>query len=193
MAKFIIYETNECFKVLPSDIEHDENIWGEYDISYSNVADKRGIIGVRFYKIFNATNGRFDFNIFAKGEFHHEDGIGPVFSIDWEVKDKSKKDILQIKGGDWTNQWSNKSIARGIQSFLNQLYQFNCIDDLKKFQEIKEVNIWKHKFLKDKILLLAEIIKLYERYSKINPSSFCLRELDKVIKNRLNNLMDDFK
>ena len=190
MAEFIIYETNECFQVLPADKEHEENIWGECEISYSNIADKRGNIGIRFYKIFNTTDRRFDFSFFAKGEFHHVDGFGPEFSIDWEIKDKNTKDILQITGGDWTNQFGNKSIARGLQNFLNQLYQFETLMDLKKNKEIHDEDSWKNKGIKDKILLLAEIIKLYEKYSIINPSSYFLRDLDVKIKKNLNSLLN---
>lgn len=53
MAEFIIYETKECFKVLPSDQENDERKWGECDISYSYVKEDKGIIGIRFYKLYN--------------------------------------------------------------------------------------------------------------------------------------------
>ena len=133
MAEFFIYETNECFKVFPSTKEYKENIWGECEVSYSNIKDKEGIIGIRFYKIFNTVDKRFDFNFYAKGEFHHKDGFGPVFSIDWEISDKNSRDIFQIKGGDWTNHWSNESIASALQSFLNLLYQFDSLEDFNKY------------------------------------------------------------
>lgn len=183
---FHLYKTQKCFSLSDKEKE-DECLWGIFKVEYSMLDQKKGIVSVVFYHLPNPSVEKISFNCTLSGELHHEEGFGEVFSLGWEIEDKYKnKSILIVNGGDWTNSFGRKSIAIAIKKFLNEFYQFDSIEDYLKYNKLKDEGLWKNGNIIHKIKLLSEIIKLYEKYTLINPASYCVRQLLEIIRAKIN-------
>lgn len=95
-----------------------------------------------------------------------------------------------------------KDIAKGIITFLNDLLRFQTVDDYKIWDSIRESSFreraqerngekpfeldWE-----DKILKIADVIKLYKKYVSLNPVFTYKAELRKWISSNLKKLLTE--
>lgn len=188
--KFYIYKTANCFTFSPKESE-DSPSWAILNIGYGyDYHTKGGIIGVEFIKSNLDSHEIFSFGDELNGEYHHIYGYGKEFNLCWNIRDnKTTSRPLHITGGDYTNDWNYRSIASGITKFLNELHQFQSIDDYILYKNFSSTTNWDSKDICDKIISLAEIIKLYKNYIKINPSLPFIKEFDNLIQKTIKNLI----
>lgn len=197
MAKrYSIYETAGCFKV-KNETQHIENesLWGECKITISSITQNKGVVGIELIQHPNySINPKFQFGFIAQGEYHHEDNFGKIFNIGWKIIDSNgNDDILIIHGGDWTNSWGDTSVAKGLEKFLNELYQFETINDFKLYQDLKDDSSWKNKDIEDKIILLADVINIVRNYNSINPATYCIATLKEELYKKIKKLIAELK
>lgn len=188
---YYIYKNYNCFTLSEKEREG-EYYWGKFKVNYVNRTNESGIISITFERLPNPTVEHITFSSRLSGEFHHENGYGKVFKLGWEIEDKTKnKEVVIVKGGDWTNSWCSRSIAVGIMDFLNDFYQFDSIKDYNLSRQIKDNSLWSNKDSLEKFILLADTINLYLKYHSLNPASYCVREFEKDIKKSLKKLIEN--
>lgn len=193
--RFYIYETGNCFSYRPTEREDDSYKWGECEISISSIGDYNGIIGIVFDDLPIQIYKKFTFESNISGSYAHERGYGKYFELGWEVRDNksNEKFILKVTGSDYTNSWGAGSVARGLVKFLNDIHQFNSITDYIKYNNICDNRLWEGMTYKDKIVALADAIKIYDTYIKINPAAFTIKDLEKILKKRMESMLKDFE
>lgn len=200
MKEFFICRNGNLFTYIPKDRNdidtNEKKIWGNIKCGYS---------WSLVYATFEAgpgydLNDKYDFGDNIEGNIYHENGFGEVWNLGWEVSNgRNKWDdarVLSFSGGEYTRQFAGDiSIIASICGFLNRLYQFNDISDYFIFHENwnKESKQILSQDIKDQILELSELIRLCEKYSKINPNKPFIRSLNKDIEKRIRLILRDKK
>lgn len=159
-------------------------------------ADKNKYIPIPF------TTLEIDSNI--KGLTWHEYGYGEVCEFCVNLKEKTEnEDIIHnlfFYSGNSTNQFSYRDVAFDFVTFLNDLIKFEKVEDFIIWDKIKtdwhkDKALQRHGGLntendfEDKILQIAEVIKLYKYYTSINPVFTYKKELMDWISINIHNLL----
>lgn len=141
-----------------------------------------------------------------KGLQWHVDGFGEVCELCAKVRDtnNSEDNLMSILfyAGNFTRSYTQRDIATGIIEFFNNLLRFQTIEDYLLWDSTLN-----HKFkkdalkrngekpleldLEDKILQIADVLKLYKKYISINPVFTYKAELRKWISINLKKLLTE--
>lgn len=198
MKKYYITKLGNVFRAVEfkEGEEQPENMWLMLEV---DLADKNhsvrsgGIISVQImdecWEHFNKKE-KFHLDSLCSGSYSHKEGFGKVFKLGWNIKDQNgKSHTLIITGGDFTNSWGYYSIIRDICRFLNELYQYDSIEDYLASKEVCDNSEWNLKDICDKVVSLAKVIELYQKYKSINPALLIVQEMEKTIENRLREII----
>lgn len=139
-----------------------------------------------------------------KGLMWHEEGYGKVCELCVNLKEKTggqnRIHNLFFYSGNYTTQFSYRDIAFDFVTFLNELIKFESVEDFIIWDKIKpdwhkDKAIKRHggpnteSNLEDKILQIAEVIKLYRSYISLNPVFTYKKELMDWIGINIYNLL----
>ncbi|MDE6339558.1 MAG: hypothetical protein K2K97_07200, partial [Muribaculaceae bacterium] len=80
-------------------------------------------------------------------------------------------------------------IEERISKLLNQLVQFECLDDLLATEALDDKSRWNTLELCDKICELAAVVDLYKKYKDINPATAIVRDMEVLIEKRLKDMI----
>ena len=197
--KYYITKSGNVFSgvKIKEDEEQPDNMWLKLEVDYtSNTYNSQsgGIISVQIIEqcwehLYNKE--KFHLDNSCSGNYCHEFGFGKIFELGWNIKEQSgKSHTLIITGGDFTNSFGYFSIIHGICRFLNELYQYDNIEDYLASKEVCDSSEWKPKNVCDKIVSLAKVIELYQKYKSINPALLIVRKMEKAIEKRLKEIIE---
>lgn len=144
----------------------------------------------------------FEIYSIIKGIQWHVDGFGEVCEFCAQVRDTNNAEEKPVNilfyAGNYTKSYTQRDIASGIIEFYNNLLRFQTIEDYLLWdmtlnREFKRDALKRNGEkpleidLEDKILQIAEVIKLYKKYISINPVFTYKAELRKWISTNLKN------
>ena len=190
MDKFYITKVGNVFDYIrfKEDEEQPDNMWLKLEVDYRD-----GIISVQIidqcWKHLN-NEEKFHLDNSCAGNYWHESRRN-IFELGWNIKEQSgKSHTLIITGVYFNNSLWYFSIVRGICRFLNELYQYDTIEDYLAFKEVCDSSEWKSKDVCDKIVSLAKVIELNQKYKSINPALRCVWEMEQAIEKRLKDIIE---
>lgn len=199
MKKYYITKLGNVFRAVEfkEGEEQPDNMWLKFEVDYtSNTYNSKsgGIISVQIIDQcckHLSNEEKFHLDNSCSGNYCHEFGFGKIFELGWNIKEQSgKSHTFIITGGDFTNSFGHFSIVHGICIFLNELYQYDTIEDYLASKEVCDSSEWKAKDVCDKIVSLAKVIELYQKYKSINPALLIVRKMEKAIEKRLKEIIE---
>lgn len=137
-------------------------------------------------------HGNYEFSKEMSGNFWHKYGFGKIFEVGCWVKDNKNNisHMCYFNGGAFTNEWGSVAVAEGFVNFLNQLVQFENLEDFLVYKDAQKNEEWENKNICDKILELAKVIELYKKYYEINRALHVTHEIEDLINQRLQSLLE---
>lgn len=198
MKKYYITKLGNVFRTVEfkEGEEQPENMWLKLGIDYYPTINNSQSGGIISIQIMNEclehlhNNEKYHLDSSCSGSYVHKENFGKIFKLGWNIKDQNgKSHTLIITGGDFTNSWGSYSIVQDICRFLNELYLYDSIEDYLASKEVCDDSEWKSKEICDKVVSLAKVIELYQKYKSINPALLIVQEMEKAIENRLRGMI----
>lgn len=181
-----------------TDVEDIDNLWEELDINIVHEVDdySKGIISITFDQQTGPIFGNFRLGKKISGSYWMDDYLYRKFIIGFEVwqdiyTGNRHSKICYFKGKIYKEDWNGRAVGMHFVSCLNNLIQFDCLEDYFSYLEVNNEEEWENKDICDKILELAKVIELYKKYQEINKALSVTHEMGELIKRRLKSLLED--